>query len=470
MDDCSEQFPGCQHNKKQTHYHCIHTDTCDKVYISTSDVQMHFNYHRKDNAIQREGFFRFRGQDDCKTSYCPFQSQNTTHFHCSRPGCQFTFKNKADMEKHKNFHMKDEQLNKDGFKKFMKNDPCGYDDCKFAKVVNHIHCTHSNCDYVPQSSGQILAHRRKHERRDNELAYRKYKLAQCVMESMKNNGEMPSAEEMSKLAASVGLDANGELLDERPASSNGSVASECSTPPPLGLSSDSPLFGKDITASLLPPSFTAGAGVHPNHPLTAAAALLPNHLKPNLGVHPPHHQYAQPLPPTNMFGGAFAHAPHMLGGPGGGSQPLLLSEMVKDRMPDDAWQNYMLRFDNGEGCGFQGCDVEDLQHYHCKDEGCETVFRNEDGVRDHGKNHFIQDQITEVAYLRGDPDEDEVSHCPDSCTEKGGPLHFHCKWVSYWFVSPYVRRRVESVFAPFHCMVPMRKLGHFPSFFPVKIR
>ena len=22
-DDCSDQFPGCQHNKKQTHYHCI---------------------------------------------------------------------------------------------------------------------------------------------------------------------------------------------------------------------------------------------------------------------------------------------------------------------------------------------------------------------------------------------------------------------------------------------------------------
>lgn len=58
MDDCSDQFPGCQHNKKQTHYHCIHTDTCDKCYISTSDVQMHFNYHRKDNAIQREGFLR----------------------------------------------------------------------------------------------------------------------------------------------------------------------------------------------------------------------------------------------------------------------------------------------------------------------------------------------------------------------------------------------------------------------------
>ncbi len=57
-DDCTDQFPGCQHNRKQTHYHCIQSKHCDKCYISTSDVQMHFNYHRKDNAIQREGFLR----------------------------------------------------------------------------------------------------------------------------------------------------------------------------------------------------------------------------------------------------------------------------------------------------------------------------------------------------------------------------------------------------------------------------
>ena len=70
------QFPTCPHNKKQTHYHCIHTDTCDKVYISTSDVQMHFNYHRKDNAIQREGFLRFRGSEDCHTPHCLYRGIN----------------------------------------------------------------------------------------------------------------------------------------------------------------------------------------------------------------------------------------------------------------------------------------------------------------------------------------------------------------------------------------------------------
>ena len=84
----------CSHNKKQTHYHCIQSEGCDKVepplllfltlifkfqvYISTSDVQMHFNYHRKDNAIQREGFLRFRGAEDCHTTHCLYRGINLT--------------------------------------------------------------------------------------------------------------------------------------------------------------------------------------------------------------------------------------------------------------------------------------------------------------------------------------------------------------------------------------------------------
>ncbi len=74
-------------------------DGCDKVYISTSDVQMHANYHRKDSAIMQEGFQRFRATELCRTGHCPFNGQRTTHFHCIRSGCTFTFKNKADMGK-----------------------------------------------------------------------------------------------------------------------------------------------------------------------------------------------------------------------------------------------------------------------------------------------------------------------------------------------------------------------------------
>ena len=95
-DDCTDRYRGCPHNRKQTHYHCVKS-TCDKVYISTSDVQMHANYHRKDSMIMQEGFQRFRATEDCATAHCAFNGQRTTHFHCIRPPCNYTFKNKADM-------------------------------------------------------------------------------------------------------------------------------------------------------------------------------------------------------------------------------------------------------------------------------------------------------------------------------------------------------------------------------------
>ncbi|KAJ8707439.1 hypothetical protein PYW08_010691 [Mythimna loreyi] len=170
LDDCSERFIDCPHNRSQTHYHCIQ-DGCDKVYISTSDVQMHANYHRKDSAILQEGFQRFRATESCAAPHCVFAGQRTTHFHCRRPGCTYTFKNKADMEKHKTYHIKDEALSKDGFKKYMKNEACPYRDCRFSKTCNHIHCIRPHCNYVLHSSSQIFTHKRKHERKEQEMSF-----------------------------------------------------------------------------------------------------------------------------------------------------------------------------------------------------------------------------------------------------------------------------------------------------------
>ncbi|KAL4220946.1 Zinc finger protein castor 1 [Mactra antiquata] len=174
LDNCTKRFGHCTHNGKQTHYHCLQNG-CDKVYISTSDVQMHANYHRKDSAIMSEGFQRFRATEDCGTLACAFYGQRTTHFHCLRPDCKFTFKNKADMEKHKSYHQKDEVLGRDGFKKFMKYEHCMYHGCRYSKVSNHIHCIRSGCDYVLHSTAQLYSHKRKHERRDFESAYKKYR-------------------------------------------------------------------------------------------------------------------------------------------------------------------------------------------------------------------------------------------------------------------------------------------------------
>ncbi|KAG4073316.1 hypothetical protein HA402_002661, partial [Bradysia odoriphaga] len=181
-DDCAPQFLNCSHNRKQTHYHCLQPN-CDKVYISTSDVQMHSNYHRKDSAIYQEGFQRFRATEECNVAHCIFKGQSTTHFHCRRKDCKYTFKNKADMEKHKTFHIKDEQLARDGFKKFLKTEACPYEKCRFSRSGNHIHCVRENCYYVLHSSGQLISHKRKHDRMESEQAYRRFKIAQKMATS-----------------------------------------------------------------------------------------------------------------------------------------------------------------------------------------------------------------------------------------------------------------------------------------------
>uniref|UniRef100_A0A146LMX2 Transcription factor castor n=1 Tax=Lygus hesperus TaxID=30085 RepID=A0A146LMX2_LYGHE len=234
-DDCSDRYPNCGHNRKQTHYHCIQ-GTCDKVYISTSDVQMHANYHRKDSAIIQEGFQRLRATEECRTPYCAFFGQRTTHFHCRRDHCQYTFKNKADMEKHKTYHIKDEQLARDGFKKFLKPDPCGFPNCRFSQVCNHIHCVRDGCSYVLHSSGQLLSHKRKHERKDSEIAYRKFKLAQQAVVNIGSNPEQSHPDlaagsslllQPSSLAA---LNALSENLHSTPPAHDRSSPNAASTP------------------------------------------------------------------------------------------------------------------------------------------------------------------------------------------------------------------------------------------------
>jgi hypothetical protein len=62
--------------------------------------------------------------------------------------------------------MKDDNLLRDGFKKFLKTEECYFPECRFSKVCNHIHCIRGNCSYVLHSSGQLLSHKRKHEKMD----------------------------------------------------------------------------------------------------------------------------------------------------------------------------------------------------------------------------------------------------------------------------------------------------------------
>ncbi|KAH8385123.1 hypothetical protein KR200_009353 [Drosophila serrata] len=177
-DDCAPAYgEGCAYNWKQTHYHCVY-EHCPKVYVSTSDVQMHANFHRKDSEIVNEGFRRFRAHENCRIEDCPFFGKKISHYHCCREGCNHTFKNKADMDKHKTYHLKDHQLKMDGFKKILKTEVCPFNACKFSTVCNHIHCVREGCDYILHSSSQMISHKRKHDRQDGEQAYQQFKCRQ----------------------------------------------------------------------------------------------------------------------------------------------------------------------------------------------------------------------------------------------------------------------------------------------------
>ena len=312
-------------------------------------------------------------------------------------------------EKHKNYHMKDEQLNKDGFKKFMKHEPCGFLSCKFSRTHNHIHCIRSNCDYVLHSSGQLFSHKRKHERKDNELAYRKYKLAQSMIPGQ-NGAGMPS---FPGLSGPPGSPDNSNSM-ERPPSSSGSLTSGSSSPPLLAIGE-------------------------------ANGQMR----------HQPQMSLAQPLPPSSGYEtkreiGSFMPIPQSL--------------------PDDVWQQYLLRFEQDEGCGFQECEVEDTEHFHCKDEGCETVFRNEEGVRDHGRSHAQQDAITDQVFTKVDPEEPGSEEaCPPACPYKGKEVHYHCKWVSCDFSISYLITCMPSVYPlqTVACfLIPIRQFKQWSGNFP----
>ncbi|XP_078281151.1 zinc finger protein castor homolog 1 [Rhinoraja longicauda] len=164
LDDCSIYYHGCHLNGKSTHYHCMQVG-CTKVYTSTSDVMTHENFHKKNAQLINDGFQRFRATEDCGTLACQFYGQKTTHFHCRRAGCTFTFKNKCDIEKHKSYHIKDDAYAKDGFKKFYKYEECKYEGCVYSKATNHFHCIRPGCGFTFTSTSQMTSHKRKHERR-----------------------------------------------------------------------------------------------------------------------------------------------------------------------------------------------------------------------------------------------------------------------------------------------------------------
>ncbi|XP_028037836.1 uncharacterized protein LOC114248696 [Bombyx mandarina] len=320
LDDCSERFADCPHNRSQTHYHCIQ-DGCDKVYISTSDVQMHANYHRKDTAILQEGFQRFRATESCTASHCIFAGQRTTHFHCRRPGCTYTFKNKADMEKHKTYHIKDEALSKDGFKKYMKNEACPYRDCRFSRTCNHIHCIRPHCNYVLHSSSQIFTHKRKHERKEQEMSFG---LPTSVIQSA-----------LMQQGADLSLYSPGNLhIDDD--ISNQIMDSDYSLP-------FNPAIVEEVSRKFIE-TFTGGKDA--DDKCTKCSAF-------NKHYH------------CAADGCKMAHSCHTT----------MVKHAMEHEQQNQVTEAYFVMYSRGSPCGNSACQhIRDITHYHCTWENCGAVI------------------------------------------------------------------------------------------------
>ncbi|RXG51755.1 Transcription factor castor, partial [Armadillidium vulgare] len=397
-DDCSDRFANCSHNRKQTHYHCL---------------KMHANYHRKDSAIMQEGFQRFRASEDCNDISCSFSGQRTTHFHCIRSNCNFNFKNKADMEKHKTYHIKDEQLTKDGFKKFMKQEDCGYDACKLSKVANHIHCIRSECNYVLHSSGQIFAHKlacisnhqRKHERQEHEKAYRKYKLAQTMLGVSESHPTLnPLLHEALRPLGGLGAPMighfGGDSRNEDSSSPMGCGGSQGPSMLPATSGISRPGHAPFLMGSFPPPGLVDG-----QHPL---ARLL--------GVPPP--------AAHNLFPGAENNSNSTpTSSSSGPASPVDLSVSMNSTDERD-WERFVRCYSRDESCR-SSCELSGLEHWHCEE--CEALFHTRDSAKEHGKVHEQQVAITEENYFKILPGENSSS-CPAECQIQDQAEHYHCNW------------------------------------------
>ncbi|XP_023932584.1 zinc finger protein castor homolog 1-like [Lingula anatina] len=460
MDDCFAKFGNCTHCGKQTHYHCIQSG-CNKVYISTSDVQMHANYHRKDSAIIQEGFQRFRATEDCGTPSCQFYGQRTTHFHCRRSSCNFTFKNKADMEKHKAYHQKDEILSKDGFKKFMKYEHCTFQNCKYSKVSNHIHCIRPGCDYVLHSTGQLYSHKRKHERRDFEHAYKRFKEEQHFKKRV-SVGPVPIAPMptsgipqftlqnfqlpvIKQEAEYVDID---DLVKMKLSRENTPVkgVSPSGASSPLDFSTTSSI-GSDLQINMDTQDSMMSVRSETNSPqeedssinLTKSAGdITGDDLNNSLNLPIPTFEKKKTESSVKTESASFSSTPtHNTSmaakvTPGEASpiekmtfDPTKL-QVTKNNVKDDSWKGILTRYTANDPCNSR-CEYLYKDHYHCNITGCNMVFRSKEGVREHARNHEQQDKISDLTYMQFNESEQcSQELCPYARKEK----HYHCLWAN----------------------------------------
>lgn len=252
---------------------------------------------------------------------------------------------------------------RDGFKKFMKPDPCGFSNCRFSQVCNHIHCVRDGCNYVLHSSGQLLSHKRKHERKDSEIAYRKFKLAQQAVLNMTGGSGGGSGGGGGGVGGDqVSDDEWGRPWDSTSVVHHGAAASQMNE---LSISPGGSLQFLHQQANSLASlsALAAQAG--------EAASYSNSSSEGGGGGGGPGSPLSQSTPSRS-------------GGKAGGGHGFFTDNsssaaaVTPDGSPEDnveMWPRYLTRFKPNTCSGGSTCAQYDADHFHCKEPNCEAPVK-----------------------------------------------------------------------------------------------
>ncbi|XP_071840384.1 zinc finger protein castor homolog 1-like isoform X3 [Apostichopus japonicus] len=436
-DDCSPHYPGCALNFRNTHYHCMQQG-CNKVYTSTSDVLGHENFHKKNATLLNEGFQRFRATEDCGNRLCEFYGQKTTHFHCQRHGCNFVFKNKYDIERHKTFHTKDDIYKREGFKKFSKHESCKYESCPYSHMLNHFHCLRPGCNFVFTTANQMHSHKRKHERLERIIRYDRSAM----------DKHCPAGIQHPSLTGMPGTSSGHPLSLVK---SESSILQNVLQSPmvvlkpgisytALSLANQMPMINTSMgPLHLMPPPSMSGDGCG------AVQLVKSEPSSPEMSRPPPPYK-ERDSPKEKNLAEAFAKIESTVGSSegeelndslnlpipseisppnGSGEEGSDEDKSADEGKQEDTWRKYLKRYTANDPCNSR-CELLYKDHYHCVVDNCGQVFKSKESVKKHTRYHFMSEEATKLGFQffpHGQSCEEKFKGCVFS------PLaHYHCMW------------------------------------------
>lgn len=76
----------CREFAYREHFHCL--DCNARVFVKKEEMIRHFKWHKKRDESLQHGFLRYSPCDDCTDHFprCP-HNRKQTHYHCLKRGC-----------------------------------------------------------------------------------------------------------------------------------------------------------------------------------------------------------------------------------------------------------------------------------------------------------------------------------------------------------------------------------------------